>query len=95
MKRINIIYGGLQYSIGDRELSAIEAEIDEAITSNEPRWLDVNFGEGSLRKTRLLITRGIDIALIGIDPDESVGDAPAGQYTNDGSGPAVPEDHQG
>ena len=90
MKRVNIIYAGLQYSIGDRELSAIEAEIEDAITSNEPRWLDVNFGEGSLRKTRLLITTGIGIALIGIDPDESASD-----YADDVPRPTVHDDHTG
>lgn len=70
MKRINVIYEGAHYSIGDRELSAVEAEIEEAVASGRPHWLNVNHGEGALRKTRLLIMPGVSIALMGIDPEE-------------------------
>lgn len=69
MKRINILYGGAQYSVGGRELSHLEAEIEKIVQSGTPGWLTVNFGEGSVRPARLLITAGTQIALIGIDPE--------------------------
>lgn len=71
MKRIDIMYGGHQYSIGAREFDDLQKEIEEGITSDEPRWLVVNDGEGHVRPAHLLLDRGIDIAIIPI-PDEPV-----------------------
>ncbi|MEF2979326.1 hypothetical protein [Subtercola sp. YIM 133946] len=81
MKRINIIYGGQPYSIGGRELDDVMAEIGAGLRSPEPRWLTANFGEGMPREVRLLLTSGVDLAIIpvpGVDEDaaESSGEAP-------------------
>ncbi|MDN3494791.1 hypothetical protein QL996_02530 [Planococcus sp. APC 4015] len=71
MKRIDIMYGGRQYSIGAREFEELKSEIEEGIAADGPRWLVVNDGEGHLRPAHLLLDRGIDIAVIPI-PDEAV-----------------------
>ncbi|RFA16616.1 hypothetical protein B7R22_03870 [Subtercola boreus] len=64
MKRINIIYGGETYSIGDRELDDVLADIASGLAATEPQWLSVNYGEGVPRKALLLLTAGVDIAVI-------------------------------
>lgn len=69
MKRIDVIYGGRQYSIGGREVEDLVREIEEGVLSDTPRWIVLNDGEGHLRPARLLLGRGIDIAVIPI-PDE-------------------------
>lgn len=69
MKRIDVIYGGRQYSIGGREVDDIVREIEEGVVSDEPRWIVLNDGEGHSRPAHLLLGRGIDIAVIPI-PDE-------------------------
>jgi hypothetical protein len=76
MKRINLIYGGTTYSVGGRDLDELQAEIGAALTAGNPLWLTVNSGEGIPREARLLITGGVDLALIPIaepaqDPDET------------------------
>ncbi|WP_213815310.1 hypothetical protein [Glaciihabitans sp. dw_435] len=67
MKRINISYDGGHYTIGNRELSAVQAEIEAAIVSGKPHWLRVNHGEGSFQDADLLITPSTHIVLMGIE----------------------------
>ena len=70
MKRVNVYYGGLPYSIGNRSVEDVQAEIERGLDSDGHAWLTVNYGEGQVRETRLLITPGVDLALNGIeDPD--------------------------
>lgn len=81
MKRINLLYGGQPYSVGDADLDALLAEIAAGITSAEPRWLRVNHGEGSKREALLLLTAGVDIAVIPVpaifdEPDQASGEPP-------------------
>jgi len=66
MKRIDVIYGGHQYSIGGRELDDIVREIAEGLSSASPKWLVLNDGEGQNRPAHLLLGPGIDIAVIPI-----------------------------
>jgi hypothetical protein len=68
MKRINIIYGGEQYTIADADPEQVKADIAQAITSGRPFWLRVNHGEGTVRAADLLITSGTAISLMGIEP---------------------------
>ncbi|RFA08566.1 hypothetical protein B7R54_04500 [Subtercola boreus] len=80
MKRLNIIYGGESYSVGDRDLDDVLAEIAAGLAAAEPRWLSVNYGEGVPRKALLLLSQGVDIAVIpvpGFDEDaDQVSDEP-------------------
>jgi hypothetical protein len=72
MKRINMVYGGISYSIGRRDLDDLQNEIASALKKGDPYWLMVNHGEGMPQETRLLITRGVDLALIPVaEPEQS------------------------
>jgi hypothetical protein len=70
MKRINILYGGKQYSISGRDVDEVKEEIRSAIGAGEPSWLEVNVGEGKFKRASILLSTGTDIAVIGINPDE-------------------------
>ena len=70
VKRINILYGGVQYSVGNRDLLEFQAEIVDAIKSGEPHWLRVNHGEGSYQIADLLLTSGVALTVMGIDPSD-------------------------
>jgi hypothetical protein len=69
MKRVDVIYGGIRYTIASRDPADLKAEIEDALKSGEPHWLAVNHGEGTLHEAELLIATGIDIAVMGLDPD--------------------------
>jgi hypothetical protein len=71
MKRVDIKYDGGEYSIGGRHIDDVQAEIDAGLTSAQPAWLTVNYGEGRIQIARLLITPGAAFSMIGInEPDE-------------------------
>lgn len=69
MKRIDIVYGGQTYSVGDRDADAIRDEVDRGVAAGR-HWLTVNDGEGAPREAHLLLTPGVPIAIIPI-PDHS------------------------
>ncbi|WP_382304280.1 hypothetical protein [Herbiconiux sp. UC225_62] len=70
MKRVNVFYGGQPYSIGYRTVESVQEEIESGLDVGGRTWLTVNYGEGQAQETKLLITPGVDIALVGIeDPD--------------------------
>ncbi|MGD8167271.1 hypothetical protein ACEXOS_008600 [Herbiconiux sp. P16] len=84
MKRVNVFYGGQPYSIGHRSVEDVQAEIETGLDVGGRAWLTVNYGEGLAQETKLLITPGVDIALVGIeDPD---GDADTDTDAEAGSG---------
>ena len=68
MKRIDIHYGGGQYSVGGREVADLRREVAEAVGSGHG-WLEVNDGEGDVRTAFLLLAPGVPVALVPI-PDE-------------------------
>ncbi|MFJ6653952.1 hypothetical protein ACIQLJ_14265 [Microbacterium sp. NPDC091313] len=71
MKRIDIRYGGEPYSISDRDIDDLRAEIAERIAeSPEGFWMQVNHGEGQPRPTFLLVTKHTSLALTPI-PDQT------------------------
>ncbi|MFF2369121.1 hypothetical protein [Agromyces sp. NPDC058110] len=73
MKRIDIRYGGDQYSVGGRELVELVAEVEQGLAAGAPFWIVVNDGEGFRRDAHLLITAGTPIAFIPIaDPEARV-----------------------
>ncbi|MDO9396238.1 MAG: hypothetical protein Q7T71_06825 [Herbiconiux sp.] len=71
MKRINILYAGKQYSISGQDIDELKEQIRSAVESAVPTWLEVNVGEGRYQRADILLTPGVDIAVIGIDPDDS------------------------
>jgi hypothetical protein len=72
MKRIDILYGGQQYSVGHRDIEELREEILKGTQNTPGYWLEVNSGEGAPRPAFLLITPGTDLALIPIPGDEAV-----------------------
>lgn len=66
MKRIEVIYGGVKYTIPNRELAAVQQEITDAMAKGSPHWLEANSGEGILEPAYLLITTGIPVAVVDV-----------------------------
>jgi len=67
MKRIHVFYEGVRFTVADREVDDLKEEIEAALASGAPHWLRVNYGEGTLRQTELLIAPGIGIGLTAMD----------------------------
>jgi hypothetical protein len=69
VKRIEVVYDGIQYTIGNTDLADLKARILDVASGGEPFWLPVNRGEGLLQVADLLITATSQVSLIGIDAD--------------------------
>jgi hypothetical protein len=67
VKRIDLVYGGRDYSVSGRELADLQQEIASALATSGGGWLRVNVGEGAPRTTYLLISPGVPLSLIPID----------------------------
>lgn len=65
MKRIDVLYGGQQYSIANRDYEEVRTRLLTDMRTG-PSWLRVNIGEGGNAPADLLITSGTPIALIPI-----------------------------
>jgi hypothetical protein len=87
MKRINIIYGGQNYTVSDRELDDLKNEIAVALSTSGLAWLTVNYGEGRRREAHLLVTPGADLALVPIPSADY--DQPGGSGQDGVDVPAV------
>ncbi|MEI5584461.1 MULTISPECIES: hypothetical protein [unclassified Agromyces] len=74
MKRVNIMYDGLQYSVGQADVEAIKQAIEEAFTTGTARWITVNFGEGRPQPADLLVGPGIAVSIIPIPSDDEDGE---------------------
>jgi hypothetical protein len=61
--RIDIIYGGHAYSVGQRTLEALRSDVERALAQGSG-WIEVNDGEGSPQAAHLLITPGVDLAIL-------------------------------
>ncbi len=70
VKRINILYAGKQYSVSGRDIDEVKEEIRAAVESAVPTWLEVNVGEGKYKRADILLSPGVDVAVVGIDADE-------------------------
>jgi hypothetical protein len=68
MKRIDIRYGGELYSVGERDVDDLCAEIVQGVTEGG-HWLHVNDGEGTRRDAQLLLHPGVPITVIPITPE--------------------------
>jgi hypothetical protein len=63
VKRVEVVYDSLQYSIGNRDAASVREEIEEALRSGAPYWLEVQRGEGGYTPAQLLIAPGIPFAV--------------------------------
>ncbi|TFC45608.1 hypothetical protein E3T37_11790 [Cryobacterium sp. TMT2-10] len=69
MTRVDIVYGGQQYSLGGRSIESIQAEVDAAVLSGAPYWMRVNSGGGRFEDAFLLIAPGIPFAMLRVKGD--------------------------
>ncbi|ASD20890.1 hypothetical protein B7495_01165 [Cryobacterium sp. LW097] len=69
MTRIDIVYGGKPYTLGDRTLESLRAEISDAAEAGVPTWLRVNSGAGRYQDAYLLISPGTAIAIVDVQPN--------------------------
>lgn len=82
MKRIDVHYGGEQYSIGEETYEEIAGQIADALAAGHG-WITVNDGEGAPRPAHLLISPGVPIALIPIPDPPQDGSAAEGAFSPD------------
>lgn len=69
MTRIDIVYGGKPYTLGDRTIESLRTEIIDAVASGVPSWLRVNSGAGRYQDAYLLISPGTAIAIVDVQPN--------------------------
>jgi hypothetical protein len=69
VSRIDIVYGGKPYTLGDRTVESLRTEIAAAVASGEPTWLRVNSGAGRYQDAYLLISAGTAIAIVDVQPN--------------------------
>jgi len=78
VKRIDVHYDGVMYTVPDGDVDQLKAAVLAVVTGGgEPFWLEANLGSGSYRRVDLLIAPGVSISLsatpTGADLDGSVG----------------------
>jgi hypothetical protein len=85
VNRIDIVYGGKPYSLRDRTIESVQAEIDEAVSSGAPYWLRVNSGEGRTEDAYLLIAPAVPFAMVNVRPTNGGPEAEEGDdsYSHD------------
>ena len=69
MKRIGIIYGGRDFSIGQQDFDRMKSEVEAAHRDGRSVWVRVNHGEGRPQPADILVGPGIPIALLPIPDD--------------------------
>ncbi|MRX44123.1 hypothetical protein [Agromyces kandeliae] len=78
MKRVNIMYDGAQYSVGEADVEAIKEAIERAHERGRADWITVNYGEGRPQPAQLLVGPGIPVSIVPIPADDPLpGDADA------------------
>ena len=80
MKRIDIYYGGDHYSVGGRRIDDLRAEIEAGLAAGT-YWLEVNDGEGAMRRALLLLSPGVPLAVVPV-PDEDPAASPDGEWSD-------------
>ncbi|MEV1129988.1 hypothetical protein [Agromyces sp. NPDC049794] len=69
MKRIAIIYGGREFSIGQQDFDRMKSDVEAAHRDGRSVWVRVNYGEGRPQPADILVGPGIPIALLPIPDD--------------------------
>jgi len=70
VKRVNIMYDGAQYSVGEADVEAIKTAIERAHERGLADWITVNFGEGRPQPAQLLVGPGIPVSIVPIPSDD-------------------------
>ncbi|WP_210481713.1 hypothetical protein [Naasia sp. SYSU D00948] len=62
-KRVYVHYDSHRYTIAGRSIDDVQKEIDAVLEEGRSVWLEVNYGEGRPSLARIMIARGVPIAL--------------------------------
>jgi hypothetical protein len=68
VNRVEVIYAGKPYSLGNRTTESVRQEIGDALAGDQPYWLKANSGEGLSEDAFLLVAAGIPIAVVDLRP---------------------------
>lgn len=68
---VRIHLSGREYVVVNLTVDELRAQIDEGLASGAPYWLSAKFGEGRPSDAMLLITAGVELALVAEEaPDQ-------------------------
>jgi hypothetical protein len=68
VNRVEIVYAGKPYMLGNRSTESVRQEISDALAGDKPYWLKANSGEGLSEDAFLLVAAGIPIAVVDLRP---------------------------
>ena len=63
MARVEVIYGGQSFMIVGRDIDDVQQQIDDILALGASGWLTAYDGHGTQSPYRLLITRGVPLAI--------------------------------
>jgi hypothetical protein len=67
--RVSILYGGVEYAVAGRPIDDVLSEITAGTSAEAPTWMDVTTGQGRSTSARILLGRGIPIAVWSVNAD--------------------------
>jgi hypothetical protein len=71
MTRLDILYNGTPYTVGDRSAAEFQADVNAALAADTPQWLRVNHGEGRANSALILVTPYSSLTIICNDFDDA------------------------
>ena len=67
--RISVFYGGIEYAVSGRQMDDVMAEIEAGTTAETPTWMNVSTGQGRSTSARILLGRGMPVAVWAVNAD--------------------------
>jgi hypothetical protein len=67
--RISVFYGGIEYAVSGRSIDDVMAEIAAGTTADAPTWMTVSTGQGRSTSARILLGRGMPVAVWAVNAD--------------------------
>ena len=84
--RISILYGGVEYAVNGRPIEDVMSEIASGTAAETPTWMSVSTGQGRSTSARLLLGRGIPVAVWVVNADGEPTPAEPGSDENRSQG---------
>jgi len=67
--RISVFYGGIEYAVTGRAMEDVMSEIEAGTTADTPTWMSVSTGQGRSTSARILLGRGMPVAVWAVNAD--------------------------
>jgi hypothetical protein len=67
--RVSILYGGVEYAVAGRPIDDVMSEVAAGTAAETPTWMDVTTGQGRSTSARILLGRGIPVAVWAVNAD--------------------------